>query len=76
MNVTTHNMMAERLMPRHWAAARYGGLAASIVHTLDVWRTRIRDRRTIAALDRRDLLDLNLSRWEVESELAKPFWRG
>jgi uncharacterized protein YjiS (DUF1127 family) len=29
-----------------------------------------------AALDRRDLSDLSLSRWEVERELAKPFWRG
>jgi uncharacterized protein YjiS (DUF1127 family) len=54
----------------------HAGITASIAHTVDVWLTRIRDRQMFAALDRRDLSDLSLSRWEVERELAKPFWRG
>ncbi|HEY4173805.1 MAG TPA: hypothetical protein VGM42_12325 [Rhodopila sp.] len=51
------------------------GIAASIAHAIGTWRTRIRDRQTFATLDRRDLHDLSLSQWEVERELAKPFWR-
>ena len=39
------------------------------------WRARLRDRRELAALDERDLRDARLSRWDVERELAKPFWR-
>jgi uncharacterized protein YjiS (DUF1127 family) len=75
MNVTTHDTMAESRTLRHPPSTNHGGLAASVVHAIDVWRARIRDRQTFATLDRRDLLDLNLSRWEVERELAKPFWR-
>ncbi len=44
--------------------------------TLRVWRERTLDRRAFAALDHRDLRDIGLSRWEVEGEVAKPFWRG
>ena len=43
---------------------------------LGTWRERVRERREYAKLDRRDLLDLGLSRWQVEGEMAKPFWRG
>jgi uncharacterized protein YjiS (DUF1127 family) len=39
------------------------------------WRARIRERHELATLDERDMRDLGLSRWQVERELAKPFWR-
>lgn len=39
------------------------------------WRTRLRDRREMATLDERDLRDARLTSWDVERELAKPFWR-
>lgn len=76
MSTTTHQTMADRRTLHHPPAANHGGIAASIARTIGVWRTRITDRQTFAALDRRDLHDLSLSRWEVERELAKPFWRG
>ena len=41
-----------------------------------VWRSRIRDRQAFSSLDYRDLRDLGLSRWEVDREVTKPFWRG
>jgi uncharacterized protein YjiS (DUF1127 family) len=44
--------------------------------TVRIWRERTRERQAFAELDYRDLRDIGLSRWEVEGELAKPFWRG
>jgi uncharacterized protein YjiS (DUF1127 family) len=52
-----------------------GGIAASIVRTVGLWRARIRDRQAFATLGHRDLRDLRLSQWEVEREMAKPFWQ-
>jgi uncharacterized protein YjiS (DUF1127 family) len=52
-----------------------GGIAASIVRTVGLWRARIRDRQAFATLGYRDLRDMRLSQWEVEREMAKPFWR-
>lgn len=39
------------------------------------WRSWSRERRVFASLDDRDLHDLGLSRWDVEREIARPFWR-
>jgi uncharacterized protein YjiS (DUF1127 family) len=44
--------------------------------TIQLWRGRFRERHAFASFDHRELTDLRLSRWEVERELAKPFWRG
>jgi uncharacterized protein YjiS (DUF1127 family) len=41
-----------------------------------LWRSRIRERRTLVSFDDRDLRDLGMSRWDAERELSKPFWRG
>ena len=57
-------------------ASRGLALASSIASTLRLWRARVRDRRAFPVLDDRDLRDMRLSRWDVERELAKPFWRG
>lgn len=57
-------------------AARTGGLIQSVVRTLRLWHARGRERRSFPHLSDRDLRDLRLSRWDVERELAKPFWRG
>ncbi|MGA3002337.1 MAG: hypothetical protein ABSE20_11455 [Acetobacteraceae bacterium] len=56
--------------------ARVSAPIQSAVRTLRLWRTRFRDRHAFPVLDERDLRDLRLSRWEVDRELAKPFWRG
>jgi uncharacterized protein YjiS (DUF1127 family) len=54
----------------------HGSLTRSIADTLRLWGDRIRERRAFPLLEERDLRDLRLSRWEVDRELAKPFWRG
>jgi uncharacterized protein YjiS (DUF1127 family) len=43
---------------------------------LKIWRQRLRDRRELAAMDDRSLRDIGLTRYDVELELRKPFWRG
>jgi uncharacterized protein YjiS (DUF1127 family) len=55
--------------------ARIRTAARSLVRTLRLWRARIRERQAFPVLDERDLRDLRVSRWDVEHELAKPFWR-
>jgi uncharacterized protein YjiS (DUF1127 family) len=40
-----------------------------------LWRARIRARRTLVSFDDRDLRDLGTSRWAIERELSRPFWR-
>ena len=50
-------------------------LLAQIGRTIALWRERRRDRRGFAVLNDRDLQDLQVSRWELERELSKPFWR-
>jgi uncharacterized protein YjiS (DUF1127 family) len=55
---------------------RGAALAASIGRTARLWRSRLRERRAFPLLDERDLRDLGVTRWELEQELRKPFWRG
>jgi uncharacterized protein YjiS (DUF1127 family) len=76
MNVVTHDIVTNSRTLHRPSAAGWTGLSASIARVVGLWRTRTRERRVLAALDHRDLRDLGLSRWEVERELAKPFWRG
>jgi uncharacterized protein YjiS (DUF1127 family) len=40
------------------------------------WRSRTRARRAFESFGYRDLRDIGVSRWDVERELANPFWRG
>jgi uncharacterized protein YjiS (DUF1127 family) len=51
-------------------------LAGSIGRTLRLWRSRMRERQAFPDLEDRDLSDLRVTRWELERELRKPFWRG
>jgi uncharacterized protein YjiS (DUF1127 family) len=52
------------------------GPAVSLGRMLGLWRSRIRERNAFTSLNDRDLRDLGVSRWDVEQELSKPFWRG
>jgi uncharacterized protein YjiS (DUF1127 family) len=56
--------------------ARLSAVVQSAARTLHLWRRRHRERHAFPVLDERALRDLRLSRWDVERELAKPFWRG
>jgi uncharacterized protein YjiS (DUF1127 family) len=55
---------------------RRSGLTESFVRIFRLWHSRIRERRAFASLDYRDLRDMGVSQWDVERELAKPFWKG
>ncbi len=56
-------------------ARRPLGLTSWLGRLVGTWRRRIRERQAFARLDYRELRDIGLSRWDVERELAKPFWR-
>jgi uncharacterized protein YjiS (DUF1127 family) len=43
---------------------------------LRLWQSRVSARRALASFDSRDLHDVGMSRWELERELSKPFWRN
>lgn len=85
MNATTHNALTESHPFSRSAIARGGllsgltagrpGLLGRISDTIRLWRLRSRERQAFAQLDQRDLRDIGLSRWEVEQEMVKPFWR-
>jgi uncharacterized protein YjiS (DUF1127 family) len=75
MNAVTHDVLTDGRTLHRSSAVSSGGIAASIVRTVGLWRARLRDRQAFATLDHRDLRDLRLSQWEVEREMAKPFWR-
>ena len=56
--------------------SRLARVGETLLSTLRLWRSRFNDRREFPVLEERELRDLGLSRWDVERELAKPFWRG
>jgi uncharacterized protein YjiS (DUF1127 family) len=76
MPTTADPMLINCQPARPIRAARRGSLTWSLAETLRLWRSRFRERRAFPVLEERDLRDLRLSRWEVDRELAKPFWRG
>ncbi len=39
------------------------------------WRSRRRERSTYGRISERDLRDAGVTVWEIERELARPFWR-
>ncbi|HVZ09159.1 DUF1127 domain-containing protein [Rhodopila sp.] len=51
------------------------GLLTRMQHLFDVWTERRRGRATFARMSERDIEDTGIARWEIERELARPFWR-
>ncbi len=56
-------------------ATSSGGIVGWLAHALHNWRERSADLRELALMDERALRDARLTRWEVEQELNRPFWR-
>jgi uncharacterized protein YjiS (DUF1127 family) len=56
------------------ARPRFVGLGA-VAAWARRYAERARQRRAIARLDDRLLRDIGLSRTDVQSEMARPFWR-
>jgi|tagenome__1003787_1003787.scaffolds.fasta_scaffold20935816_3 uncharacterized protein YjiS (DUF1127 family) len=75
MVVLAHEMLTncqdDHRLPVHKPAS----VAAWIGRTLRVWQSRIRERHVFDYADDHELSELGLSRWDVEREIAKPFWR-
>jgi uncharacterized protein YjiS (DUF1127 family) len=76
MSITIHHSLTNIHPRRVSLAAWIESAGRSFARALQLWRRRRRERNVFATLDERDLRDLRVSRWEVERELAKPFWRG
>jgi uncharacterized protein YjiS (DUF1127 family) len=52
------------------------GLIERLGQQIRLWQSRLSERRALASFDSRNLSDFGMSRWELERELTKPFWRG
>jgi uncharacterized protein YjiS (DUF1127 family) len=51
-------------------------LWTEIVEVVLTWLERARERRHLSQFNDHMLKDIGLSRSEVETEIAKPFWRA
>jgi uncharacterized protein YjiS (DUF1127 family) len=76
MYVVAHDPLINCQARRPTLAARATAAAKAVAGKVDVWRARLRERHAFSLIDERDLRDLGLSRYDVQRELAKPFWRG
>lgn len=75
MSVTTHSTLTQYQARGRASVPGVSGLLATIKMFFATWRRRVQEREAFARLDQRDLRDMGLSQWEVEREIAKPFWR-
>ena len=48
---------------------------SALARLADAWSARQRSRQAFAQMTERDLRDAALLRWDIERELARPFWR-
>jgi uncharacterized protein YjiS (DUF1127 family) len=74
MHVVTHHTLTDcQVYSRPQTS---DSIAAWVTRMIGRWRTRAQEGRVFAKMNHRDLHDIGVSRWEIERELAKPFWRG
>lgn len=45
------------------------------ISLMEVWRRRMRERQTLLMMTDKELRDINLTRYDVQYEARKPFWR-
>jgi uncharacterized protein YjiS (DUF1127 family) len=75
MPIAIHHAMINCHSGRPSLTAYASALAGAIARTLRTWGARIRERHAFPLIDERDLREMGLSRWDIEQELRKPFWR-
>ena len=68
---TSHATLAGAMI----VPAAPGTSAAVLAEAVLAWFERVRQRRQLGELSDHMLKDIGLSRADVESEIAKPFWR-
>ncbi len=73
MHIAAHHQLTNSQVS---TVAPTTGIAGWLASALQRWRERDAERRELALMDDRALRDARLTRWEVEQELARPFWRG
>jgi uncharacterized protein YjiS (DUF1127 family) len=76
MYVVANDPLINSHSPQPTLTARAASALDALGRTFRLWRTRTQERRALTLIDERDLHDLSLSRYDVQHELAKPFWRG
>jgi len=75
MSFAAHHPLTNCQAQHHRAGADPTGVTMVLGRMFKLWRSRINERRALAMLEYRDLRDMGVSRWDVEHELSKPFWR-
>ncbi len=75
------HMTADHSLTNSHAAPRSGvagnaGLTAWLGRAYARWQEQQADLRSLETMTERDLRDAGLTRFTVERELARPFWRG
>ena len=76
MSSTVNRLMINSQSDQARLATRLTAAAGVLGRTLRLWGARIKERHAFPIVDERDLRDLRITRWELERELAKPFWKG
>ncbi len=56
-------------------SGRFVQMVGGVFDRLYTWQERVQERAQLAALDERLLSDAGLTRADVDTETAKPFWR-
>ena len=51
-------------------------IARRVIKKIYAWRTRSQQRKQLASLSEHMLKDMGLTRYEVNKEVDKPFWRS
>jgi uncharacterized protein YjiS (DUF1127 family) len=76
MHVASHHSLTNSQLSTPSAAGSAGGVMGRVARAFHNWRERSAELRELALMDERALRDARLTRWEVQHELARPFWRG
>jgi uncharacterized protein YjiS (DUF1127 family) len=69
---TIHGRSHARSLPDRSILNVFGGVLTFLIEAVERQRTR----RDLASLDDRMLRDIGLSRYDVEMELRRPWWKA
>jgi uncharacterized protein YjiS (DUF1127 family) len=67
--------VAHQSLTNSHAVAPFTGVASWLGRAVERWHQRRADARALEWMDERDLRDARMTRWAIEQEAARPFWR-
>ena len=76
MHVTSHHPLTNSHSSPRRASGVLTRLAAWIDRTHARWQEREAELHALETMTDRDLKDAGLTRFAVEREISRPFWRG